>query len=477
MRNKKEYIWSLMGRFVPQAIYLLTTMVLARFLSPEDFGIIGVLTIFLVVANTLMDTGLGGSLIKEKNITRLDCSTIAAFNVAMSLSLYAILFVIADDIESHYETPGLASVSKVLCLIFVINSFGLVPRALLMRDLKFGTLTAIGIISVILSAIVSILMALMNYGVWSLVAYQLVGALSSLFMSIVAAKYKLSFMFSWNSFKRLFSFGILTTLITIIDTIYENIIINIFGKNFGIQQAGYLSQAKKIEEAPSATLSATISGVSFPVLTKLRGDKIKFGEECNLIFKSVQAPLLPLLAYISLFSNPIINIVFGEQWIEAAPYLSLLIFAGIFRMAETLNRTFIKASTIVDRLLVYTLIKRTIGIFLIIVCLLINKETVLWGYVLSSFIGFVANAKLLSKILNISFTSQITQYFILLTPTIIIYILLYLFNSHVNTLMLQMVVAILVLLLYYFLILPLFGLDIVKVINQQIKKFLKKNEI
>ena len=182
MRNKKEYIWSFIGRFLPQAIHLITTMVLARFLTPEDFGVIGVLTIFFMVANSLMDAGLGGSLIKEKEISKLDCSSIAAFNVVVSVLLYALLLIMSGKIEQYYSVEGVAAVTRVLCSIFVLNSLGLVPYALLMRELKFRTLSMISIVSSSFSMLVAIIMAIAHYGVWALVAYQIVGSVVNLLL-------------------------------------------------------------------------------------------------------------------------------------------------------------------------------------------------------------------------------------------------------------------------------------------------------
>lgn len=469
MQHKVEYLWAMVGKFLPQFIYLVTTMVLARFLTPDDFGAIGILAIFFTVANTLIDSGLGSSLVKEKEISELDCSTISVFNLVLSHVLYLIIVVFSVDIENYYEVNGLALIIKILCLIFIINAWGLVPQSLLVRELRFKTRMYIGIVSVVLSALVAIIMAILGCGVWSLVVYQLVGGAVTTIMSAIAARYKVSFCFSRNSFKRLFSFGFFTTLTSTIDTIYENLIVNIFGKYMSIQQAGLLYQAKRIEEVPTQTLATTISSVSFPVLTKMRFESKKFVEECNSVFKTVLLLVLPLLACLSLFSSSIITLLFGEQWTAAGPYLSLLVIAGVFRIAETLNRTFIKSITKVDKLLVYTIIKRSIGIVLLGVFAIFDSKHILHGYIISSFIGYFLNCILLSKVSDSKLIEQILLFVKIIIPSLIIYVVVLLSGYLIKMLLLQILLTIILIWIYYLFVLPWYGIDIISMAKNFVK--------
>ena len=366
MQHKSEYIWALIGRIVPMLIYLGTTMILARFLTPEDFGIVGVLSIFLMVAQTLMDAGLGGSLIKEKDISDIDCSTIFVFNIVVSIILYALIVIFADTIENYFTTPGLSLVVRILCSVFIINAFGMVPNSLLMRHLQFRIITIINISSVTIAATTAIVLVIYVRNVYALVAYQIVYAIFMVVLSAIASKYKWSLKFSLVSLRHLLPFGIFTTLANVIDTIYENLTTFFFGKYLNMQQAGYLSQAKRLEEVPSLSITQTINNVAFPVLNQLRNNHIAFAQECNETFKTIMLLILPLLAVLAVFSGPIILLVLGNQWTMAAPYLSLLVIAAIFRIAETLNRTFIKSTTKVQELFRYTLIKRIVGIAIIV---------------------------------------------------------------------------------------------------------------
>lgn len=470
MLHKSEYIWALIGRFFPLFIYLVTTMILARFLSPEDFGMIGVLSIFFMVANTLMDAGLGGSLVKEKQISKLDCSTIFVFNIAVSLFLYLLLFIFSSYIERYFETKGLATVVRILCLIFIINAWGLVPRSLLTRSLRFRSITIINIASVSVAAVVSVIFAMLRFGVYALVAYQLVNATIIVLLSIKASRFSMNFQFSKNSLYRLLSFGIFTTLTTVIDTIYENLMTFLFGKYMNMKHAGYLSQAKRLEEAPSQSLAQTISNVAFPILTQIRNDGARFAQECKNTFKTIMLLTLPLLFTMSVFAEPIVRFVYGNLWLPVAPYLSLLIFAAVFHIAETLNRTFIKSTTQVELLFKYTVFKRIVGIIFIFISLIIETRLVLLGYILSTFIGFILNAHLLSHVSEVAIVSQLRLLGSVLLPNLIYYMIMFFVFKSIELLTVHIIIAILLLGIYYLGGLRLYGINLLNVINRIMKK-------
>ncbi len=458
MQHKSEYIWALAGRFLPLFVYLVTTMILARYLSPDDFGMIGVLSIFFMVANTLMDAGLGGSLVKEQTLSKIDCSTIFVFNITVSLVLYLLLFAFADTIEFYFDTYGLAMVVRILCLIFIINAWGLVPRSLLTRRLEFRTMTIINIAGVVGAAVTSVVLAIFHYGVYALVAYQLVNAAITVLLSIRASRFAVAFRFSVSSLRRLLPFGVFTTLTTTIDTIYENLITFLFGKYLNMQQAGFLSQAKRLEEVPSQSVAQTISNVAFPVLAQLRGDGVRFAQECCNTFKTVLLLTLPLLFTMSVFSEPIVWLVYGEQWRPAAPYLSLLIIAAVFHVAETLNRVFIKSTTQVAQLLNYTLVKRALGIAVIFAFLFIETRLVLWGYIVSTFIGFVLNVRLLSQVSGITVWKQFGLFAKVLLPSVVFYLVMCAFKSVCDVLYIQIIVAAFLLSAYFLGVLRLYDI-------------------
>lgn len=400
MQNKTAYIWGLLSRFAPQGIYLVTTMILARFLTPDDFGTIGVLSIIFVVANVLLDAGLGGSLIKEKYITNIDCSSISVFNMLVSLVIYVTLFLCSNNLERYFGIEGLSTIICTISLVFPFSAFGIVPKSLLNRELRFKAAFINSLIGVIAGSVISIIIAFVDGGIYALVAYQVVTIAVTSIANYISSRYKFSFLFSLKSLKRLLPFGVLTTIISVIDTIYENMITTLTGKYLNVQQAGYLYQAKRIEETMTSSLATTINVVSFPVLTRMKEERDRFVIEADSTFKTIICLTLPLLFLAASFAEEIITLLFGSQWIDSAPYFELLIFAGVFIIMESLIRNFIKSLCEVNKLLIVTLCKRMLGITLLFAVLCISSELMIYMYIFTSFIGFLANLVLYNKLIN-----------------------------------------------------------------------------
>lgn len=402
MRNKRAYIWGLCSKIVPSAIQLIANMILARLLSPSDFGTIGVLTIIFTLANVLVDSGLGGSLIKEELISKRDCSTIGSFSLGISVILYLCLYVGAPNIEQYFNIPDLTLIIRLLSLTFIISAIGLVPKTILVRNLRFGTLCLITIMGALGASLVSIIMAISNLGVFSLVAFQLVNVLVTTIIALGVTRYSVSLYFSLKSFKRLISFGLFTTITSVIDTIYENLLTTLIGKYINVAQAGYLFQAKRLEEAMTTSVALTITNVSFPIMTKLKEDISQFKVEAISLMRTVVLLIFPLLFTVILFSELLVTFILGKEWLPAAFYLSVLMWAGMILIIESLLRSFIKSLCAVKELMYITLFKRALGIFIIVSTLIITPRLAIYGYVISCFIGLLANIYIYSVVIKTS---------------------------------------------------------------------------
>lgn len=423
MHNKSAYIWGLVTRIAPAAMQLATNMILARFLSPDDFGTIGVLSIIYMVAGVFVDSGLGGSLIKEKEISKVDCSTISDFNLLISVIIYLILFAFSNALEGFFNIDNLSFIINLLSLTFIINAFGLVPKALLAREVNFKVLCYITIYGVVVSAIISIIMAYYGFGVYSLVAYQLLNCLVTTILAIGYTHYKFSIAFSYDSFRRLIPFGFYTSITTIIDSFYENLLTTITGKYLSISQAGYLSQAKKVEEGLTSSVASAISNVIFPILSKHKNSMTYFIMEADSITHNICKITFPFLLTIALYSNNIIIFLFGKQWAPASEYLFALIWAGLLLITETLLRSYIKSLCAVEQLAYITLVKRIIGIVVILGTLIIDRQNIVWGYVISTFIGYLLNLSLYGKLIEVPPLRLLFRTFLSVLPSIIYFVI------------------------------------------------------
>lgn len=470
MYNVSAYIWNLIAKFGSQFIWLVTTIILARFLSPDEFGVIGILSLLCMVANTLTESGLGGALVIQKEILKEDCSTISVFNIVVSITIYVIIFILADFIESFYGISNLSEITKVLSLVFVISAFCIVPRTVLFHRLCFKELCVISLAAVLLGALVSICIAWRGGGVYALVAYQLVQASINTIGCILASKYTISFRFYWKSFKKLFSFGFYTTITGVVDTVYENIMTAIYGKFLSVAQAGFLSQAKRIEEASSQSLLMAINNTAFPILAKYKDRIDDFVAEASSIQKTIAYIICPLLFLICVYSQELIQLLFGAQWLPASSYLSVLVLASVFIIFDSLSRNFIKSLGRVEVLLKITIVKRIIGCLLMLIFGLISVHLIIYAYLISAIVGVIINYVTYSKIINTSLLSVIRE---LLSPFILVLpICFFVFFTHLllTNIFFNIIVTCITYSLYFFVFLPKNGIDVLSLLKVSINK-------
>ncbi len=382
--NNREYLWALIGKFLPQVVFLVTTMILSRLLTPNDFGMVGVLSIFIYLAGILMDSGLGGSLVKEKVVEPIDCSTIFTFNLFVSSFLYLIMFISAPYIEAYFNINGLCEVTRVLSLIFVISAIGLVPNSMMVKRLMFKEISFALIISTVLSSVVAIIIAIYTRSVYSIVIYQLLQAAIMVCFYHYYCHISFSLRFSFASLKKLLPFGFSSTLSSVFDSVYENIISIVLGKFAGATAVGYFSQAKRVEEVPSKSIAQTISNTAFPILVKYVGNEERMDYESLKIFHFTSLLLIPIFGIFICYPELIVTLLFGDDWIEVSSYLKLLSFAGIFLFIDTMYRGFIKSANKPGALLKSTMIKRGVGILIILFTALKSPGNILIAYILSS---------------------------------------------------------------------------------------------
>lgn len=470
MSNSNAYVWGLMSRFAPQGLYLITTMVLARFLAPSDFGTMGVLAVIFTVANILLDSGLGGSLIQKEDINDDDCSTISSFNIIVSAIIYCSLFISASRIETFFEISDLSGVVKTVSLVFPITAVGIVPLSILKRQLKFREIFISTLSGVVIASFFAIVIAIKGGGVYALVYYQIIVNAVMVLLNFHFSKYKLSLRFKMENFKILIPFGFFTSVVTIIDTIYENLITTLTGKYLDVQRAGFLYQAKRIEETMSNSLSVAVGSVAFPILSRLRDNKEAFIEETLKTFKVITLLVFPVLTTVLVFSTDILRILFGEQWVPASEYLKVLMICGYFLLMEQLFLSFIKSSSKVKKLMHITIIKRIIGISLLFLSLIFLKDYLIYAYLLSTIIGCLMNLSLYHSVSGVKYKSIFLQMANCMTPVIIINLLFaFLCQSELKTLLLLFVYMV-VLLLYYTVYVRYQGVNLILFIKNVLTK-------
>lgn len=414
-------VWSMGGQFGTMAISLITNIILARILTPYQFGQIGIIMFFIVLANVFTESGLAGALIRKKEVTKEDYSTVFVFNLVVSIVCYIILLLSSGAISQFYEDDSLQNILQVSGVILLINAFQITQNAQLMRSLKFRQKSLYRFIAVSFASVIGICFAYLGMGVWSLIIMQILTALFNTFLLWIYEGSFFSLSFNKHSFKSLYSFGINTTLASLLNTIFDNIYQLILGRYFAISQVGYFFQAKKLQEVPVGVIKSTTLGVVFSSLSKIQEDKELFAKTYNKIILLFTVTMGLLTSVIFVHSKGMVLLLYGATWSEASFYMQLLTIASFFYMQEMFNRVLFKVFNQTHKILYLEFIKKAIqAVSIVIGVVKLDLTILLYGFVGTSIISYMINSYFSRKIMRT--TSRYEAYVVLKVIGISIFI-------------------------------------------------------
>lgn len=433
IKNKavKGVVWSTVQKFGSIAITFVANVILARLLTPADFGCVGMLMIFISISNTFIDGGFGSALIQKKNPTQKDYSTIFFWNLFLSVILYIILFIAAPAIAIFYNIPLLENVLKVQGFVLIINALGIVQANQLRKQLNFKRLSLIEIIAAILSLVFAIVLAFNGFGVWSLVIQQLCLSLFRTLLYWILSTWKPLLIFSFKSFKSLFNFGSFILLSNMFSTLSNEIQGLLVGKMFSPSLLGFYNQAYRLEGSLATMISGIIDQVTYPIMASLQDDKDKL---ISALKKFIQVPAFicaPLMGLAIVIAHPLILLIFGKQWLNCVPYFQILCTAGLAVCLQGAANNSISAIGKSKVLFKWTIIKRSITIVLCFMGIFVGgMYGMLWACVLGAWLVYIVNAYLVEKHIGYSLFNQIKDImpFILLA-TIDAVVIYYLGNT------------------------------------------------
>lgn len=388
-----------------QAGYILLglfgTVILGRLLSPADFGIVGIAMFFISVANVLVESGMGGALIRKQDATHQDYSTIFVFNFIVSIIIGLFLIIFSSFIAEYYNDERLKLVIISLCSILLINSFTITQNAKLVKDMKFKERGIYKLISLMIALFIAVLLAYNDFHYWSIITMQIISSFAYMIILIVREGGIGRIEFSKKSFKEMSSFGLYTTLSSILNTIYDNIYQLVIGKYFTLNHVGFYYQAKKLQEAPDTVSKLIILQVFYSHLSKLQNKLDSFKITYNLLAK-LAALLLGLFSVlVIIYSKEIIHLVLGDKWLESEYYLKILMISGFFTLQEMVNRNVFKIFDQTHKIFYLEIFKKTIqSISIIIGILYKNLDYLLFGLVITSVISYFINFYFSRKIVD-----------------------------------------------------------------------------
>lgn len=400
-------LWSAVDNFAGQGITFLVGLVLARLLTPAEFGMIGMLTIFIAVSESFINSGFSNALIRKNDATETDYSTVFYFNLAAGALFFLILFFSAPYVGIFFKEPQLVPLLRILAIGLIISSLTIIQRTILTKRINFKLQTRISVISNIMSGIVGITMAYKGFGVWSLVAQTLSKqTLYSLFLWLWN-RWRPTLVFSIESFKELFAFGSRLLASGLIDTLYRNIYYLIIGKFFSAQELGYYTRANQFKDLPASNLTGVMSRVTYPVLAQLQDDKVKLKAGYKRMIKSVMFISMVLLAGLAAVAEPLIITLIGEQWRPAIIYLQLLTFNGMMYPLHALNLNMLQVQGRSDLFLRLEIIKKIIAIPTIIIGIYFGIKIMILGMWVNTIIAYYLNSYWSGRFINYPMMEQV----------------------------------------------------------------------
>jgi teichuronic acid exporter len=400
-------LWSFIDSFASQGIQFIVGIVLARILSPREFGLIGMLTIFIAVSQSFVDSGFTSALIRKKDCTQSDYSTIFYFNIIISVLFYSLLFIFSETISKFFNEPQLKLLIQILGIGLLFNSIAIIQKTILTKELNFKLQMRISLIASIGSGVLSIWMAYNGFGVWSLVIMTLSRfGLTSVFLWVWST-WKPKWVFSRTAFNQLFSFGSKLLVSGLIDTVYRNVYNLIIGKYFSAAELGYYTQADQFQSLPSQNLNGIISRVSFPVLSSIQNDKIRLKEAYKKIIKSTMLITFVLMMGLAAIAKPLVLVLIGEKWLPAVIYLQMLCFVGMFYPLHALNLNMLQVQGRSDLFLRLEIIKKVIAIPVIVVGVIFGIKTMIVGLMINTLIAYFLNSYWSGKFIGYSTSQQI----------------------------------------------------------------------
>lgn len=433
-------VWSSVQKFGTLIISFIGNIVLARLLTPSDFGAIGMLMVFIALSETLIDGGFGSALIQKKNPTNTDYSTIFYWNIILAILLYGILFISAPSIASFYKIPELSDFLKVLGTILLINSFNIIQSNILTKSLKFNTLAKRDIISISIGTTIAIILAYKGFGVWSLVINYIVTAVIKSILLWTTCAWRPQLIFSFTSFKRLFKFGSYMFLNSLLDKFVFQLQALIIGRSFSVNDLGFYTQAKKIHEIPERSLPSIINQVTFPVFSSIQDNKERIINAVKKTMKVTSFVTFPSMVILIIIADPLIKFLLTEKWNESIVYFQILCFSGILYSVNNNNLNVMKALGKSDLIFKSAIVKKTISILFIIIGIQFGIKEMVIGYAVSIYFWFLINSFITGKLTGYGCTQQGKELGINYLLSLIVGVIVYFTTKNLNFAPLTMII-------------------------------------
>lgn len=401
-------IWTAIQKYSMMFIQFISGIILARLLTPHDYGCIGMLMIFMTISESFIDGGFGAALIQKKRPTQEDYSTIFFWNLGMAVVLYTILYLSAPLIATFYKMPLLCDILRVFGIILFIYAFNIVQRNQLQKKLNFKILSIVTITTSVISLLTTIILAYNGFGVWALVTQYILTTLIPALFFWFYIKWRPMMVFSRKSFRELFGFGLYMFLTNLLNQFGQQVQGLLIGRFYNPNTMGLYSKANATERLASSSIAQVMTQVTYPLYAEVQDDKKRLAGIIKQLTITLSFLTFPLIFILLLCAKPIFIILYSERWLDSVPYFQVLCIAGLAYCLQSVNYQSISAIGKSKALFVGTFIKRAMGIAFVVTGLLVaGMKGLLVGMVVNTWFSYAVNIGMVSKYIGYKWWRQL----------------------------------------------------------------------
>ena len=403
----RNFLWRLAERVGAQGVKLLVELVLARILLPEEYGLIAMVAVFITIFNVFVDSGLGNALIQKKDADDLDFSSVFWFNAVLCVVLYGVLYLLSPAVAAFYHREELCMVLRVLGIQIVISGVKNVYQAYVSRTMQFRKFFFATLGGTIGAAVIGIVMAYRGYGVWALVAQQLFNVLTDTVILCLTVKWHPKRMFSFGRLKRLLSYGWKLLLSALLDTAYNEARSLIIGRKYTSEDLAFYNRGELFPQVIAANVNTSIDSVLLPTMSREQDERTRVRAMTRRAIMISTFLMAPLMIGIACIGVPLVRLILTEKWIPCVPYLRIFCAAMLFYPIHTANLNAIKALGRSDLFLRLEIVKKAVGITLILITMHISVTAMALSTLVNSLICQIINAWPNRKLLDYRYTDQV----------------------------------------------------------------------
>lgn len=469
----KSILWKYLEKSGTQGVSFIVSIVLARLIGPREFGLIAIVLIMVELSNVIVDGGFNSALIQKKNPTSSDFSTILYVSLAVSLILYALLYVTAPYIALFYSEPRLTDIVRILCLILFIKAFNSVQNAYVSKNMLFKKAFLCNFSASLFSGAIGVLMAYLGFGIWALVTQQIMLQLGVCTIMWLYVRWRPTLAFSKTALFTLFSFGWKIFMTNTLVALSKNVRGLFIGKMFGASDLAFFERGKQFPHIIIDNLSATIQSVLFPVFANKQDDTETVKVLLRRSIKTYGLLVFPVMIALIVMAKPVIILVLTEKWLPTLPFVQIFSLAYLLMPIQTANMQVITALGRSDLLLKMEIGKKVLEFAILIVSLMMGVYAVAWGVVLYVMLSFFINLYPNRRLINYGYTEQFKDMVPMLLLSLVMGILMYIPSFYISSIWLLICTQIMIGVLSYSLMCYFFHIEAFVFVIELIKKYKK----